>query len=166
MKVVGLAGWSGAGKTTLIERLIPYFTAQGLLVSTIKHAHHDVDIDRPGKDSYRHRQAGASEVLLASSSRIVLMQELRGAPEPPLPALIARLAPVDLVLIEGFRAADHPKVEVHRSASGMPRLFPGDSMIKGIASDVAVNAAIRCALLDDIPAVAAMLLAVAAAAPR
>jgi molybdopterin-guanine dinucleotide biosynthesis protein B len=166
MKVVGLAGWSGAGKTTLIERLIPYFTAQGLLVSTIKHAHHDVEIDRPGKDSYRHREAGASEVLLASSSRIVLMQELRGAPEPPLPALIARLAPVDLVLIEGFRAAACPKVEVHRSASGMPQLFPGDAMIKGIASDVAVDVPILCALLDDIPAVAAMLLAVAAAASQ
>jgi molybdopterin-guanine dinucleotide biosynthesis protein B len=166
MKVVGLAGWSEAGKTTLIERLIPYFTARGLLVSTIKHAHHNVDIDRPGKDSYRHREAGASEVLLASSSRVVLMQELRGAPEPPLPALIARLAPVDLVLIEGFRAADHPKVEVHRTVSGMPLLFPGDAMIKGIASDVAVNASIPCALLDDIPAVAAMLLAIAAAAPR
>ncbi len=120
MRVIGLAGWSGAGKTTLIVRLIPELKARGLSVSTLKHAHHNFDVDQPGKDSFRHREAGAHEVMISSSNRFALMHELRGAPEPPLATLIAKLEPVDLLIIEGFKADRHAKLEVHRAENGKP----------------------------------------------
>lgn len=135
MKVIGLVGWSGAGKTTLITKLIPEFAARGVSVSTIKHAHHHFDIDRPGKDSYLHREAGAEEVLITSANRWVLMHELRGAPEPPLGDLLRHLAPVDLVLVEGFKQSTLAKIEVHRVANAKPFLFPGDRDIVALASD-------------------------------
>jgi molybdopterin-guanine dinucleotide biosynthesis adapter protein len=135
MRVIGLAGWSGAGKTTLASRLIPELTARGLAVSTIKHAHHAFDIDQPGKDSYVHRMSGAREVLVSSANRWALMHENRGAPEPPLGELLAKLAPVDLVLIEGFKRDPHPKIEVWRAANGKPPLHPGDPTIRLVAAD-------------------------------
>jgi len=136
MNVFGFAGYSGSGKTTLLERLIPYFAGRGLKVALIKHAHHDFDIDQPGKDSYRHRQAGASEVLITSSQRWALMHELRGAQEPGLQAHLARLSPCDLVLVEGFKREPIPKLEIHRAANGKPLLFPEDPHIVAIATDV------------------------------
>jgi len=157
MKVIGLAGWSGAGKTTLLTRLIPYFREQGLRVSVIKHAHHTFDVDVPGKDSWRHREAGAEEVLVSSAHRWAMMHELRGAREPRLPELLQKMSPVDLVIVEGYKSEPHRKIEVHRSANGKPLLFPGDAGIVGIASDVAVETTLPTAHLDDIPAIAAML---------
>src|SRR5689334_22650492 len=135
MRVIGLAGWSGAGKTTLLTRLIPHLIAQGLRVSVIKHAHHKFDVDVPGKDSWLHRRAGAEEVLVASGTRWALMHELRGAPEPVLADLIAKMSPVDLVVVEGYKAGPHHKIEVHRAGNGKPLLFPDDPGIVGIASD-------------------------------
>jgi molybdopterin-guanine dinucleotide biosynthesis adapter protein len=158
MKVIGLAGWSGAGKTTLLTRAIPHLLAQGLRVSVIKHAHHDFDVDVPGKDSWRHRQAGAEEVLVASDARWALMHELRGQPAPTLPELLGRISPVDLVVIEGYRSGAHRKIEVHRAANGKPLLFPNDPNIVGIASDVPVETSLPTVHLDDIPAIGAMLL--------
>lgn len=158
MKVIGLAGWSGAGKTTLLTRLIPHFNAQGLRVSVIKHAHHQFDVDVPGKDSWRHREAGAAEVLVASSNRWALMHELRGAAEPRLPELLEKLSAVDLVVVEGFKREPHRKIEVYRAANGKPLLFPDDPGIAGIASDTAVETRLPTVHLDDIPAVAALLL--------
>jgi molybdopterin-guanine dinucleotide biosynthesis protein B len=157
MKVIGLAGWSGAGKTTLLTRVIPLFRAQGLRVSVIKHAHHKFDVDMPGKDSWRHREAGAEEVLVSSGNRWALMHELRGAPEPRLPELLKKLGRVDLVVIEGYKAEPHRKIEVYRSANGKPFLFPDDPGIVGIASDVAVETTLPVAHLDDVPAVAALM---------
>lgn len=158
MKVIGLAGWSGAGKTTLLTRLIPHFKAAGLRVSVIKHAHHAFDVDVPGKDSWRHREAGAAEVLVASANRWALMHELRGAAEPRLPELLEKLAPVDLVVVEGFKREPHRKIEVHRAANAKPLLFPDDPGIAGIATDAAVETKLPTVHLDDIPAVAALLL--------
>ncbi|MDA9498181.1 molybdopterin-guanine dinucleotide biosynthesis protein B [Bradyrhizobium sp. CCBAU 11357] len=158
MKVIGLAGWSGAGKTTLLTRLIPHFNAQGLRVSVIKHAHHQFDVDVPGKDSWRHREAGAAEVLVASSKRWALMHELRGAAEPRLPELLEKLSAVDLVVVEGFKREPHRKIEVHRAANGKPLLFPDDPGIAGIATDTAIETRLPTVHLDDIPAVAALLL--------
>ena len=157
MKVIGLAGWSGAGKTTLLARLIPHFNAEGLRVSVIKHAHHDFDVDIPGKDSWVHRKAGAAEVLVSSSQRWALMHELRGAAAPRLPELLAKMARVDLVVIEGFRSEPHRKIEVHRSTNGKALLFPQDPGIVGLATDAAVETALPRPHLDDIPAVAAMM---------
>jgi molybdopterin-guanine dinucleotide biosynthesis protein B len=157
MKVIGIAGWSGAGKTTLISRVIPYLRQQGLRVSVIKHAHHDFDVDVPGKDSWVHRQSGAEEVLVSSANRWALMHELRGAVEPELPELLQKISPVDLVVIEGFKSEPHPKIEVYRGANGKPPLFPDDPAIAGIATDVAVKTTLDVAHLDDIPAVAAMM---------
>jgi molybdopterin-guanine dinucleotide biosynthesis protein B len=157
MKVIGLAGWSGAGKTTLLRRLIPHFIAEGLRVSVIKHAHHEFDVDVPGKDSWVHRQSGAAEVLVSSTRRWALMHELRGAGEPKLPELLAKMSRVDLVLIEGFKRERHRKIEVYRAANGKPALFPDDPDIVGIATDSAVETALPVAHLDDIPAVAAMM---------
>jgi molybdopterin-guanine dinucleotide biosynthesis protein B len=137
-KIIGLAGWSGAGKTTLIMRLIPLLAARGLSVSTIKHAHHDFDIDKPGKDSYEHRRAGAREVLVSSAGRWALMHELRGEPEPNLTDLVSKLGPVDLVLVEGFKRTTPAKIEVHRSLLGQPFLYPEDQAVVAVASDVAV----------------------------
>jgi molybdopterin-guanine dinucleotide biosynthesis protein B len=155
MHVIGLAGWSGAGKTTLLRRLIPILAAQGLQVSTLKHAHHSFDVDQPGKDSWEHRQAGAREVLVASSTRWALMHELRDSAEPPLAALLARMCPVDLVLVEGFKRDRHPKIEVHRAANAKPLLYPGDRSIVAIASDVVPpDLTIPRYDLDDIEAIA------------
>jgi len=137
MRLIGLAGWSGAGKTTLLRRLIPCLTARGVTVSTVKHAHHGFDVDQPGKDSWEHRQAGATQVLVGSARRWALMTELRGAPEPGLRVLLARLSAVDLVVVEGFKREPHPKIEVHRAANGKPWLHPEDPAILAAASDVA-----------------------------
>jgi molybdopterin-guanine dinucleotide biosynthesis protein B len=158
MKVIGLAGWSGAGKTTLLARLIPYFKAEGLRVSVIKHAHHSFDVDVPGKDSWVHRQSGAVEVLVSSGKRWALMHELRGDAEPRLPELLAKLSRVDLVVVEGFKSEPHRKIEVHRLANGKPMLFPDDPGIAGLATDDRIETALPVAHLDDIPAIAAMML--------
>ena len=141
MRLIGFAGWSGAGKTTLLARLIPVLVERGLTVSTLKHAHHNFDIDRPGKDSHTHRLAGATEVLISSANRWALMHELRGAPEPDLPELLAHLSPVDIVLVEGFKRDHHPKIEIHRPEVGKPFLHPEDPHIVAIASDAALPAA-------------------------
>jgi molybdopterin-guanine dinucleotide biosynthesis protein B len=157
MKVIGLAGWSGAGKTTLLARVIPHVRKVGLRVSVIKHAHHSFDVDVPGKDSWVHRQSGAAEVLVSSGKRWALMHELRGASEPRLPELLAKLSRVDLVVVEGFKSEPHRKIEVHRAANGKPLLFPDDPAISGIATDATVETALPVAHLDDIPAIAAMM---------
>lgn len=136
MKVYGITGWKDAGKTVLMERLVAEFTARGLDVSTVKHAHHGFDLDRPGKDSFRHRAAGAREVLLASGRRWALMHELRDQEEPPLEEFLARLAPVDLVLVEGFKRDRHPKVEVHRADADKPLIAAREPGIRAVASDV------------------------------
>lgn len=155
MRIIGLAGWSGAGKTTLLTRLIPCLTGRGLSVSTIKHAHHAFDVDRPGKDSYEHRAAGASQVLVSSAKRWALMTEHRDAPEPGLRELLAQLAPVDLVIVEGFKRHSHPKIEVHRAANGKPWLHPEDPMILAVAADTAPPPGAPPHLaLDDIGAIA------------
>jgi len=158
MQVFGLAGWSGSGKTTLLTRLIPELTGRGLKVSTIKHAHHEFDIDKPGKDSWLHRQAGATEVLVASSRRFALMHELREAPEPSLDELAARMAPVDLLLVEGFKAHPHRKLEVHRPSVGKPFLYPGDPHIVAIASDTALEAPLPVLALEDIGGIADLIM--------
>lgn len=156
MRVIGLAGWSGAGKTTLLVRLIPELKRRGVSVSTVKHAHHAFEIDRPEKDSYRHREAGADEVLIASSGRFALIHELRGRPEPSLSDLLGRLSPVDLVIVEGFKRSPHPKIEIHRSANGRPFLHPDLPGIVALASDIAPDEAPALPLihLDDVPAIA------------
>lgn len=155
MRLIGFAGWSGAGKTTLLAQLIPVLRSRGLSVSTVKHAHHEFDVDKPGKDSHTHRLAGASEVLIASRNRWALMHELRGAPEPDLPELLAHLAPVDLVLVEGFKRDHHPKIEIYRASVGKPMLHPDDPHIIGIASDAPVpGVALPVIGLDDAEAVA------------
>ncbi|MBX9821980.1 molybdopterin-guanine dinucleotide biosynthesis protein B [Afipia birgiae] len=161
MRVIGLSGWSGAGKTTLLARLIPHLIADGLRVSTMKHAHSNFDVDIPGKDSWLHRQAGATEVLVSSGRRWALMHELRGAPEPPLAELLAKMSRVDLLIVEGFKADRHPKIEVHRAANGKPLMFPKDPTIVGIAADIMVNTELPAAHLDDIPAIARIMRAAA-----
>jgi len=155
--VIGLAGWSGAGKTTLLTRVIPHLLGEGLRVSVIKHAHHNFDVDVPGKDSWRHRQAGAEQVMVSSGKRWALMHELRGTSEPRLPELLAKMARVDLIVVEGYKSEPHRKIEVHRAANGKPLLFPGDTGIVGIATDAAVETTLPTAHLDDIPAIAAMM---------
>jgi molybdopterin-guanine dinucleotide biosynthesis adapter protein len=157
MKVIGLAGWSGAGKTTLLARVIPHLLGKGLRVSVIKHAHHSFDVDVPGKDSWVHRQSGATEVLVSSGRRWALMHELRGAPEPRLPELLKKMSPVDLVIVEGFKSEPHRKIEVHRAANGKAMLFPDDPGIVGIATDAEVKTRLPVVHLDDIPAIAAMM---------
>ena len=158
MKVIGLAGWSGAGKTTLLTRAIPQLQKQGLRVSVIKHAHHAFDVDVPGKDSWKHRQAGAAEVLVSSTQRWALMHELRGAAEPRLPELLAKMSRVDLVVVEGFKRELHRKIEIHRGANGKPLLFPDDPGIAGIATDIAIDTRLPTVHLDDIEAAAALML--------
>lgn len=155
MKIFGLAGWSGAGKTSLMVRLLPELTGRGLAVSTMKHAHHAFDVDVPGKDSYEHRQAGAAEVLVTSANRWVLMHELRGAPEAQMEELIARMTPVDLLLIEGFKHHAHDKLEVFRRAVGKPLLCVSDSRVVAVASDGPVpEARVPVVALDDTRAIA------------
>jgi molybdopterin-guanine dinucleotide biosynthesis protein B len=160
MRVIGLAGWSGAGKTTLVTKLLPLLVERGHTVSTLKHAHHSFDMDKPGKDSHTHRLAGASEVLVSSGNRWALLHELRGAPEPPLRELLARLSRVDLVLIEGFKRESHPKIEIHRAENGKPLLSGEDPYVVAIASDVSLaDAVVPVVHLDDIPAIAELVLA-------
>ncbi|WP_051335383.1 molybdopterin-guanine dinucleotide biosynthesis protein B [Methylocapsa acidiphila] len=154
MRVIGLAGWSGAGKTTLIVKLIPFFRARGTSVSTLKHAHHGFDVDAPGKDSFAHREAGANEVLVASSKRWALMHELRGANEPGLSELLRQLSPVDLVLVEGYKRDSHAKIEVHRALNAKPLLYPHDRTIAALATDLAAPPDLPHAHLDDVAAVA------------
>ncbi len=158
MKVFGFAGYSGSGKTSLIENLIPLLTGRGLRVSLIKHTHHGFDIDRPGKDSFRFREAGAAEVLLAGGQRWALMHELRDEGEPVLADQLARLAPVDLVLVEGFRNTDIPKIEVHRPAAGHPLLFEKFPNVIAIASDAPLACALPQLDLNDPAAIAAFIL--------
>lgn len=138
MNVFGITGWKNSGKTGLMERLVSEITARRFSVSTVKHAHHSFDVDQPGKDSFRHREAGAREVLLSSGQRWALMNELRGAEEPLLSDLLGKLAPVDLVLVEGFKRDRHLKIEAHRQATGQPLIALDDGSIKAIASDVAL----------------------------
>ncbi|HYL90115.1 MAG TPA: molybdopterin-guanine dinucleotide biosynthesis protein B [Burkholderiales bacterium] len=159
MKVFGFAGWSGSGKTTLIEKLIPRFTGAGLRVSLVKHAHHTFDVDQPGKDSYRHRHAGAQEVLVTSSRRWVLMHELRGAAEPSFDAQLARLSPCDIVIVEGFKHAPIPKLEVWRRVTGEPLLHPNDPHIVAVASDTTVETKLPLLDLNDDAAIASFILA-------
>jgi molybdopterin-guanine dinucleotide biosynthesis protein B len=160
MRIIGLAGWSGSGKTTLLTKVIPHLTARGKRVSTLKHAHHAFDIDRPGKDSFVHRSAGATEVLVVSANRWALMHELRGQPEPNLRTLLAKLTAVDLVLIEGFKRESFPKLEVHRIANGKPLLQPDDDWIVAIAADTKLpDAAVPVIDLNDVETVADVLLA-------
>jgi len=166
MRIMGLAGWSGAGKTTLVAKLIPAITARGLKVSTIKHAHHAFDVDRPGKDSYMHRMAGATEVLVSSQNRFALMHELRGAPELSLNELLAKLAPVDLVIVEGYKREPHPKLEIFRAAVGKPLIHPEDPHVVAIASDCALpHARVPRVDIDDVDAIIDILLTHAAALP-
>jgi molybdopterin-guanine dinucleotide biosynthesis protein B len=158
MKIFGFAGWSGSGKTTLIEKLIPLFVQRGLRVSLIKHAHHTFDVDQPGKDSYRHRHAGCSEVLVTSSKRWVLMHELRGAPEPGFAELIERVSPCDLLLIEGFKRERLPKLEVYRAATGESPLYPQDPDIVAVASDGRVQTTLPQFDLNDAAGIAGFVL--------
>jgi molybdopterin-guanine dinucleotide biosynthesis protein B len=162
MNVIGIAGWSGAGKTTLLTRVIPHLVKSGLRVSTIKHAHHAFDVDQPGKDSHTHRQAGATEVLVSSANRFALMHELRGQTEWALDALLEKLSEVDLVLVEGFKTQAHPKLEVYRKAVGKPLLHPQDANIVAIAADGPVSAGVPVVPLDDIEAIAGILVEKAA----
>jgi len=158
MKIFGFAGWSGSGKTTLIEKLIPLLIQHGLTVSLVKHAHHTFDVDQPGKDSYRHRHAGCTEVLVSSSRRWALVHELRGAPEPGFAELIERLSPCDLVLVEGFKREKLPKLEVYRASVGESLLHPQDPDIVAIASDPRVETKLPQFGLDDVSAVSGFIL--------
>ena len=135
MKIFGIAGFSGSGKTTLMEKMIPAFVLEGLKVSVIKHAHHHFEMDRPGKDSYRHHEAGAAEVLITGGERWVLMHELRGQAEPTLEQMLKHFSPCDIVLVEGFKNEPIAKLEVHRAASGRPLLYPTDPNVVAIATD-------------------------------
>lgn len=159
-RVIGLAGWSGAGKTTLLTKLLPRLVARGLEVSTIKHAHHSFDLDQPGKDSHSHRLAGATEVLVSSSTRWALLHELRGGAEMRLEDLVSKLAPVDLIIVEGFKRALHPKLEVYRAAVGKPPLHVEDPKIVAIAADVALpRAQVPVLAIDDVEGIIEVILA-------
>ena len=158
MKTIGFAGWSGSGKTTLIEKLIPRFVAKGLKVSLIKHAHHTFDVDQEGKDSYRHRHAGATEVLVTSSRRWVLMHELRGARAPTFEEQVRHFSPCDLLIVEGFKFARIPKVEVWRAQTGEPLLHPKDPDIVAVATDSKVETALPVLDLNDPDAISAFVL--------
>ena len=159
MRVIGLAGWSGAGKTTLLKKLIPELRARGVSVSTIKHAHHSFDVDKPGKDSWEHRQAGAHEVLIASGARWALMHELRDEPEWSLRDLMGKLADVDIVIVEGFKTGPHPRIEIFRAENGKPYMHPGDDGIVALATNApAPDAKIPVAQIDDIAAIADLVL--------
>ena len=160
MRIFGLAGWSGSGKTTLATRLLPALIRHGVSVSTLKHAHHDFDVDQEGKDSWRHRQAGAHEVMVASDRRWALMRELRGAPEPTMDEILRHMSPVDLVLVEGYKRGPHPKLEVYRAALGKTLLADEDETIVAIASDMPVpGVCLPFFDLDDIEAIASFVIA-------
>lgn len=159
MRIIGLAGWSGSGKTTLITKLIPCMIARGIKVSTLKHAHHGFDLDQPGKDSFFHRTAGATEVIISSAKRWAILHELREEPEWDLGALVAKMSPVDLVVVEGFKRDAFPKLEIHRAANGKPLIHPEDPHIVAIASDVPLpKATIPIVDLNNIDAIADLLL--------
>ena len=158
MRVFGVTGWKNAGKTGLMERLVTDIVARGYSVSTVKHAHHSFDVDHPGKDSHRHRTAGASQTLLASGTRWALMSELRGAAEPPLQELLAKLSPVDLVLVEGYKRDTHPKIEAYRQAPGNPLIAADDPTIKAIATDTGLAIDRPQFDLDDTAAIADFIL--------
>lgn len=164
--VIGIVGYKNNGKTTLIVRLVRHFTERGLRVSTVKHAHHTVDIDQPGKDSWRHREAGAREVVLATSRRWAIVHELVDEPEPPLAELLARMSLVDLVIVEGFKAFPHPKIEVHRRERGTPLLARDDPSVIAVASDEPIAGFDRPVFhLDDVEAIAEFALAHASSWP-
>ena len=158
MKIFGFAGYSGCGKTTLIERLIPLITQRGLTVSLIKHAHHTFDVDQPGKDSYRHRTAGCTEVLITSSRRWALIHELRGAPEPELSEQIKHISPCDLLLVEGYKREPIPKLEVYRQEVGEPLIHPHDPHIVAVATDAKIHTALPQLDLNDPAAIAEFIL--------
>lgn len=159
MRIIGLAGWSGSGKTTLITKLIPRLLARGLRVSTLKHAHHGFDLDKPGKDSFVHRVAGATEVIISSARRWAILHELREEPEWNMADLVAKMSPVDLVLVEGFKRDAFPKLEVHRTENGKPLLHPDDPHIVAVACDTALPAAsVPVVDLNDIDMIADLLL--------
>jgi molybdopterin-guanine dinucleotide biosynthesis protein B len=158
MKIFGITGWSGSGKTTLIEHIVPRFVQRGLVVSLIKHAHHSFDVDHPGKDSYRHRHAGCSEVLVSSQKRWALMHELRGAPEPTLEEQVKRISPCDLLLIEGYKRYAMPKLEVWRKENGQPFLHPEDPNIVALAADTEMNTPVPRYDLNDHEAIAGFIL--------
>jgi molybdopterin-guanine dinucleotide biosynthesis protein B len=154
MKIVGIAGYSGSGKTTLIEKVIPFLAGEGVRVSLIKHAHHEFDVDQPGKDSYRHRHAGCAEVLISSSKRWALMHELRGAAEPALQEQLKHLSPCDLVIVEGYKSEPIPKIEVHRRAGHTPLLFPEDPHVVAVATDEPLDTKLPQLDVDDAESVA------------
>ena len=159
MRIIGLAGWSGSGKTTLIKKLIPSLIARGLKVSTLKHAHHGFDLDQPGKDSFFHRAAGATEVIISSAKRWAILHELREEPEWDLRELVTKMSPVDLVLVEGFKRDKFPKLEIHRAANGKPLIHPDDPHIVAVASDVALpNAKVPVINLNDVETIVDLLL--------
>jgi molybdopterin-guanine dinucleotide biosynthesis protein B len=160
MKIFGLAGWSGSGKTTLLTRLLPELIGRGYAVSTVKHAHHNFDIDKPGKDSFEHRRAGATEVMVSSANRWALMHEIRDTPELNLEALVARMSPVDLLLVEGFKRDSHAKLEIHRPSVGKELLCLDDPYIVAVASDEAIpKVCVPVLDLDDVPTIANFILA-------
>ena len=158
MRVIGLAGWSGSGKTTLVTKVIPVLVGRGLKVATVKHAHHDFDTDQPGKDSWLHRRAGASEVAVVSRRRWAIVHELADEAEPSLDDVLAKLSPVDLVIVEGFKRHSHPKLEVYRAAVGKPLLHPDDDCIVAVATDAPLpQAQVPVVMLDDIATIANVL---------
>ncbi|MDK2773767.1 MAG: molybdopterin-guanine dinucleotide biosynthesis protein B [Tabrizicola sp.] len=157
MKVYGVIGWKNSGKTSLMERLVAEITGRGFSLSTVKHVHHAVDLDQPGKDTFRHRTAGAKEVALASADRLAILVEHRG-PEPDLPAVLARLAPVDLILVEGYKRDAHPKVEVWRAETGHPLIQPGDPLVRAVATDATLSLPVPVLDLNDTGAVADFIL--------
>jgi molybdopterin-guanine dinucleotide biosynthesis protein MobB len=166
MRIIGLAGWSGSGKTTLIKKLIPRLIARGVKVSTLKHAHHGFDLDQPGKDSFFHRAAGATEVIISSAKRWAILHELREELEWDLRALVDKMSPVDLVLVEGFKRDAFPKLEIHRAANGKSLIHPDDPYIVAVASDIALPAAnVPVVNLDDIEAIADLVLKTAVPIP-
>ena len=159
MRIIGLAGWSGSGKTTLIKKLIPCLITRGSSVSTLKHAHHGFDLDQPGKDSFFHRAAGATEVIISSARRWAILHELREEPEWDLSTLVAKMSPVDLVLVEGFKRDAFPKLEIHRAANGKPLIYPDDPHIVAIAADIVLpQAKIPVIDLNNVEAIADLLL--------
>lgn len=159
MNVYGVVGWKNAGKTTLVERLVAEIAGRGFTVSTVKHTHHKVDVDQKGKDSWRHRQAGARQVILASSARWAVMTELKGAPEAPLRELLGHLAPVDLVIVEGYKRDDHPKIEAWRAETGQPLIARDDPTVRAIATKDNPGVVSQKVIdLDDIAGIADFLL--------
>jgi len=159
MRLYGVTGWKNAGKTGLMERLVAEIAGRGLSVSTVKHAHHSFDVDHPGRDSYRHRSAGATEVLLSSRNRFALMHEMRGEAEATLEDLLQKLAPVDLVLVEGYKRDRHPKIEAFRAETGNALIAPGDPTIRAVASDVPLDLDRPVFDLNDTGAIADFILA-------